>query len=98
MNATVKNDILGQPLLFLVCVSDFLKLRTSLRVTAALLGIRIFNEQLRRGLVSLIWVLLGFVCLFWLAVSLLLPPLRRRRGFAHEDLCVPMQLFSIYGE
>ena len=41
MNATVTNDVLGQPLLFLVCVSDFLKLRTSLRVTAALLGIRI---------------------------------------------------------
>ena len=81
-----------------MCVSDFLKLRTSLRVTASLLGIRIFNEQLRRGLVSLIWLLLGFVCAFWVAVLLLLPQLRRRRGFARKDLRVPMQLFSIYGE
>ena len=34
---------------------------------------RICNEQLRRGVVSLLWVLLGFVCAFWLAVQLLLP-------------------------
>ena len=81
-----------------MCVSDFLKLWASLRGAAAVLGIRIFNEQLRRGLVSLIWVLRGCVCAFWLAVSLLLPQLRRRRGFARKDLRVPMQLFSIYGE
>ena len=84
MNITVKNDLLGQPLLFLVCVSDFLKLWTSLRATASLLGIRIFNEQLRRGLVSLI--------LRFLALSLLSARrLGRRQGFLRT---VPGQLFS----
>ena len=59
---------------------------------------RICNEQLRRGIVSLIWVLLGFVCAFCLAVQRLLPQLRWRRGFARKDLPVPKQLFSIWGE
>ena len=56
------------------------------------------NEQLRRSVVSLLWVFLGLVCAFWLAVQLLLPQLRRRHGFARKDLRVPKQLFSIYGE
>ena len=59
---------------------------------------RICNEQLLREVISLLWVLLGFVCAFWLAVQLLLPQLRRRHRFARKDLRGPNQLCSFYGE